>query len=99
MKSDITGSVNITISVPATKVWKALTTPSIIKQYFFGTDAIPDWKVGSPLTFKGEWQGKQYEDKGTILDLIPQKLFKYSYWSSMSGREDTPENYADITYE
>lgn len=99
MKSDITGSATININVPPSKVWEALTTPSIIKQYFFGTDAISDWKAGSPLVFKGEWQGKKYEDKGTILEVIPGKLFKYDYWSSMSGIEYKPENYVTITYE
>ena len=99
MKSNITGSTAITISVPASKIWKALTTPSIIKQYFFGTDAVSDWKVGSPLIFKGEWQGKQYEDKGTILESVTNKLFMYSYWSSMSGKEDKPDNYVNVTYE
>jgi uncharacterized protein YndB with AHSA1/START domain len=99
MKSDITGRASTTINAPVSKVWEALTTPSIIKQYFFGTDAISDWKVGSPLIFKGEWQGKKYEDKGTILDIVPQKIFKYSYWSSMSGIEDKPENYVIVTYE
>ena len=98
MENNLTGSAAITINVPASKVWEALTTPSIIKQYFFGTDAISDWKVGSPLIFRGEWQGKTYEDKGTILGSIPNKLFKYSYWSSMSGKEDKPENYANLTY-
>ena len=99
MKSNITGSADITINVPASKVWEALTTPALIKQYFFGTDAVSDWKVGSPLIFKGEWQGKIYEDKGTILESVPNKLFKYSYWSSMSGMEDKPENYVNVTYE
>lgn len=98
MKSNITGKASISINASASKVWEALTTPSIIKQYFFGTDAVSDWKVGSPLIFKGEWQGNKYEDKGTILESVPQKLFKYSYWSSMSGMEDKPENYVDVTY-
>ncbi len=98
MKNDITGSANTTIYAPASKVWEALTTPAIIKQYFFGTDVTSDWKTGSPIFFKGEWQGKHYEDKGTILDIVPNELFKYSYWSSMSGIEDKPENYVDITY-
>jgi len=98
MKSNITGKASISINASASKVWEALTTPSIIKQYFFGTDAVSDWKVGSPLIFKGEWEGNKYEDKGTILEIIPQKLFKYSYWSSMSGMEDKPENYVDVTY-
>ena len=99
MKNNITGRAAITINAPASKVWEALTTPAIIKQYFFGSDAVSDWKVGSPLIFKGEWQGKQYQDKGTILESVPQKKFKYSYWSSMSGIEDKPENYVDVTYE
>lgn len=99
MKSNITGHTDITISAPASKVWEALTTPEIIKQYFFGTDAVSDWKVGSPLIFKGEWQGKQYQDKGTILESVPLKIFKYSYWSSMKGIEDKLENYVIVTYE
>lgn len=98
MKNDITGSASIAIHAPVSKVWEALTTPLIIKQYFFGTDVISDWKVGSPIIFKGEWQGKHYEDKGTILAIFPNELFKYNYWSSMSGIADEPENYLDITY-
>src|SRR5258706_11981704 len=99
MKNNITGKAGININASAGKVWEALTTPSIIKQYFFGTNAISDWKVGSPLIFKGTWEGKKYEDKGMILDKIPQKLFRYSYWSSMSGIEDKRENYVTITYQ
>ncbi|MEI9943521.1 MAG: SRPBCC family protein [Chitinophagaceae bacterium] len=98
MKSNITGKVSTSINAPVEKVWEALITPSIIKQYFFGTNATSDWKVGSPLIFRGEWQGKTYEDKGTILEKIPQKLFSYSYWSSMSGIEDKPENYVTVSY-
>lgn len=99
MKNNLTGAAGIRIDVPVSKVWEALTTPAMIKQYFFGTIAISDWKERSPLIFKGEWKGKHYEDKGTILKVRPQKLFRYTYWSSMSGIEDNPENYVTITYE
>ncbi len=99
MKSDITGTASIHLDAPVSKVWEALTTPELIKEYFFGTNTITDWEVGSPIIFKGEWQGKQYEDKGTILDVVPNKLFRYTYWGSMSGIEDKPENYVNITYE
>jgi uncharacterized protein YndB with AHSA1/START domain len=98
MSSNITGKVQITIDVPVSKVWHALTTPEVIKQYFFGTEAVSDFKKGSPILFQGEWQGKQYMDKGTILDVAENRLFQYSYWSSMSGLEDKPENYATVTY-
>ena len=99
MMTDVALQVSTVIDAPVTKVWEALTTPEIIKQYFFGTNTITDWKVGSPLIFKGEWQGKSYEDKGTILDIKPGKLLRYDYWSSMSGIEDKPENYVIVTYE
>jgi uncharacterized protein YndB with AHSA1/START domain len=99
MKNQFTGTVKMEIKAHPSKVWDALTKPELIKKYFFGTDAVSDWKVGSPLYFRGTWQGKSYEDKGTILKSEPNKIFKYSYWSSMSGIEDKPENYVDVTYQ
>ena len=87
-----------TIPATAEKVWDALTNPALIKEYFFGTEAISKWKVGSSIVFKGVWEGKPYEDKGTILALEKGKLLKYNYWSSFSGTDDLPSNYANITY-
>ena len=91
-------NTSITINAPAAKVWQALTDPKIVKQYFFGTNVKSDWKKGSPIIWEGEWEGKTYQDTGTILDIEPGKYVKYNYWSSMSGTENKPENYADITY-
>ena len=91
-------NTSIEINVPAAKVWEALTNPAIVKQYFFGTNVITDWKKGSPIIWEGEWEGKTYRDKGEILDIDPGRYVRYSYWSTMSGTEDIPENYADITY-
>jgi uncharacterized protein YndB with AHSA1/START domain len=88
-----------TISAPASKVWDALTNPKMIKQYFFGTDAISDWKEGSTLEFKGTWDGKEYIDKGVILKSDPPRLFQYTYFSSFSNLPDEPENYANVSYE
>ena len=99
MKSNISAKVKTNINAPLSKVWDALTKPEIIKQYFFGTDTITNWEKGSPITFKGEWEGKSYKDKGTVLDVQNNKLIKYSYWISMSGIEDKPENYVIVTYE
>jgi uncharacterized protein YndB with AHSA1/START domain len=99
MKSNIRAQVKTSINASINKVWDALTKPEIIKQYFFGTNTTTDWNVGSPIKFSGEWEGKTYEDKGTILAFEPRKLIKYNYWSSMSGIEDKPENYVIVTYE
>ena len=99
MKNEIVGKVSATVNAPVSKVWQALVKPELIKKYFFGTNTITDWKVGSPITFKGEWEGKSYEDKGKILMIETNKVLSYNYWSSISGIEDIPENYVIVTYE
>jgi len=99
MKEKLTSKVSIHIKAPVSKVWSALTEPDQIKKYFFGTNTITDWKPGNPVRFTGEWDGKTYEDKGTVLQNDGESLLSYDYWSSMSGTEDKPENYATVTYE
>jgi uncharacterized protein YndB with AHSA1/START domain len=83
----------------ADKVWDALTNPALIKEYLFGTNAHTDWKKGSPITYIGEWEGKRYEDKGQIVDIVPERLLHTTYYSSMTGKEDRPENYKNVIYE
>jgi uncharacterized protein YndB with AHSA1/START domain len=90
--------VQVKFKAPMAKVWQGLTDPALVKEYFFGTDLESSWRVGEPIKFSGEWNGHKYEDHGTILDIDPGTFVKYSYWSSMSGTEDKPENYANITY-
>lgn len=99
MNLNLIAQQSILINAPADKVWDALINPKIIKQYMFGTDAVSDWKVGSSITYRGEWKGQTYEDKGSILEIIPEQLFTSTYWSSMSGLPDVPENYKKITWE
>ena len=98
MKSELTATASITVNASPERVWEALTTPEDIKQYLFGTDAKSDWKEGSSVTYTGEWEGKKYEDKGTVIKSIPNQLLHTTYYSSMSGKEDKPENYADVIY-
>lgn len=96
--SGITGHASIEIDAQPAIVWDALTNPAKVKQYFFGTKLETDWEVGSPVTFSGEYEGKKYVDKGTVLTNDPQHLLQYTYWSSMGGVEDKAENYVTISY-
>lgn len=93
-----TAKQTITIAASRPSVWEALTKPELVKQYFFGTTVESSWKKGEPIRFKGEWEGKKYEDKGNILEIEKDKLLKYSYFSSWSGKPDVPENYHNVTY-
>ena len=76
-----------------------MTNPKIVKQYFFGSVQETDWKVGGPIRFTGEYDGKSYHDKGIVLEFVPNKKLSYSYLSSWSGLSDLPENYLLVTYE
>ncbi|MEO8582433.1 MAG: SRPBCC family protein [Flavitalea sp.] len=89
---------SVTINAPAEKVWKAITTPSEIKKYLMGTNVESEWKEGSPIAYKGEYNGKAYHDKGIIKKFEPNKVFQSTYWSSAGGKEDKPENYNLVTY-
>jgi uncharacterized protein YndB with AHSA1/START domain len=99
MNKTFTSRSAITINAPASKVWDALTKPELIKQYLFGTQVTTDWHVGSPITYKGEWEGKTYEDKGKVLQIEKGKLLVSTFWSSLSGLADIPENCKIVRYE
>jgi uncharacterized protein YndB with AHSA1/START domain len=98
MNDKFTAKASTTIHAPASKAWEALTKPELIKQYMFGTDVISDWKVGSPITYKGEWQGKSFEDKGKVLEVEREKSLVSTHWSPLSGVPDSPENYHTVSY-
>ena len=99
MKISLIAQAHITINAPLAKVWDALVNPEMIKQYMFGTNAVSDWKEGSPIVWKGEWEGKPYVDKGVILQLKPEHVLQYSHFSPLSGQSDLPEHYHTVTIE
>src|SRR5919106_4099142 len=97
MDKPIVAQLSTAIDAPIAKVWDALINPATIKQYMFGTNVTSEWKEGSQITWKGEWQGKSYEDKGVILRLEPERLIQYSHFSPLSGLLDVPANYHTVT--
>ena len=89
----------IVINAPASVVWNALVNPEQTKKYMFGCEALSDWKVGSPLIWKGEYEGKEMIFvKGHIVDIQPEKFLAYTAIDPNSTIVDTPENYLTVTY-
>jgi uncharacterized protein YndB with AHSA1/START domain len=87
------------IDAPPDKVWQALTDPELIKKYMFGSEVQSDWQPGSPITWKGEFEGREYEDKGEIIAVEPGRQLEVTHFSPLTGQEDRPENYHRVRYE
>lgn len=95
---NLTATASIQISATSAVVWDALTNPTQIANYLFGTRTTTTWQPGSPITFEGEFQGQPYLDKGMVQECNPEQSLSYTYWSGFSGLVNIPENYSLVTY-
>ena len=77
----MTATAKVSRVVPAspTEVWETLTSKEGMKAYMFGADVDTDWQVGSPITMKGEFNGKPFEDRGELRSFEPGKRFSYTH--------------------
>lgn len=94
----LVATAEIEIAASPTAVWRALTDPERIKQYFLGATVETDWRPGSTITWSGAYNGHPYHDKGTVLEVQPETLLVVTHFSPMSGQPDVPENYHTLTY-
>ncbi len=94
----ITSKSTIIINADKQKVWNALTKPELVKQWQYGSDVLTDWKMGSEIRFRNEWEGKVFEQWGKILEIRPNELIKYSLFFPRPDLEDKEENYFIMTY-
>jgi uncharacterized protein YndB with AHSA1/START domain len=97
--SDHVATAETEIDASPDRVWEALTDPEQIKEYMFGSEVVTDWPRGSPIVWKGEYEGKKYEDKGEIVEIEPARRLKVTHFSPSSGQDDVPENYHTLLYE
>lgn len=98
MPANLVATSTITIDVPVDRVWTVITDPAAVKEFMFGADLETDWTEGSPIAWRGEWEGKPYEDKGEILEVDPGRKLVHTHFSPLGGEEDKPENYHTLTW-
>lgn len=98
LNNELISTQSIIINASARKIWETLTNPLLIRQYLFGAQTITDWKIGSDITFKINFEGDEFVDKGIVTENIPNKTLRYKYWSGFCGLEDRPENYSIVSY-
>ena len=94
-----TSDSTVSISAPASKVWRALTIPDLVKQWQYGSDLLTTWEPGTPIIFRNEWNGQVFEQKGTVLEFTPVSRVKYSLFFPRPDLQDIPEHHFFMIYE
>ena len=88
----------ITINATAQKVWVALTKPECVKLWQYGSDLQTSWEVGSKIKFTTKWEGKIFEQWGTVLEFTPTEKLSYNLFAPGPDLEDIPTNYFVMIY-
>lgn len=86
------------IAAPPETVWDVITDPGPNPEILFGARIDSTWRVGDPITWSGEWEGKPYQDHGEILEIVPGSILRVTHFSPLTGQEDIPENYHEVEY-
>jgi uncharacterized protein YndB with AHSA1/START domain len=89
----------VEILAPASRVWSALTVPELVKQWQYGSDLLTTWEPGTPIIFRNEWNGQVFEQKGTVLEFMPERRLRYSLFFPRADLQDVPEDRFFMTYE
>jgi uncharacterized protein YndB with AHSA1/START domain len=97
MNNTVIAKATLLIDASLSKVWDALIKPQLVTQ--FGAGIISDWQVGSLIRYTGVREGRRYEDKGKVLQVQAEETLVSTFWDSIDGGPDIPENYITVRYD
>jgi uncharacterized protein YndB with AHSA1/START domain len=89
----------VSLNTTPMHLWEILTQGAYSKQYMYNCVVESDWQVGSPITWKGHYQGYDAFQKGEILEITPLQRIKFTTFDPNYGMEDIPKNYIHVTYQ
>lgn len=76
------------------KLWAALTRPEFTRQYYYGTDVVTDWRVGSKLQYLRSRDGKtEAVLTGEVLEFTPPRRLVHTFSFPSTGDEPTKVTY------
>ena len=92
----------IEVRAPRRAVWRLLTSNGSHPEILGGAEIVSDWRLGSRIVWRGEWEGRSFEDHGRVVELDdraePWRIV-LTHYSPMSGQPDEPENYHTLRFE
>lgn len=91
----------VVIDAPAAAVWRALTDPAAMRGWMgepeMAIEVDTDWRPGSSIVIRGVHHGP-FRNRGAVLDVVPEKLLRYTHLSSVSGLPDLPQHHSVIAF-
>ena len=87
-----------TVAAPRDAVWRVLTATGSRPEIMMGAEVVTDWRVGGPVVWRGEWEGRPFEDRGEVLEVEPGRRLAMTHWSPLGGQPDAPENYHTLVW-
>ena len=99
MVNDIMVTRSVLLNATPERVWEALTHPKMTRQYLYNCEVQCDWKTGSVLKWTGNHQGREVNEEGKILDIVPGRLIKYSGFDRLVEGDMSHEGNIYVTHE
>jgi uncharacterized protein YndB with AHSA1/START domain len=91
----------VVIAAPVTAVWKSLTDIGSMKRWMgapeMELEIATSWHIGSPITITG-FHHVRFENKGVVLEYLPDRLMSYNFLSSISRLPYEPENHTILRF-
>ena len=77
----------IVIEAAPAEVWQVLTTPAMIRQWMSDEELTVrlEGHAGGAIVIRGLLHGMRFENYATVRAFEPERLFSYSYWSTLSA--------------
>lgn len=92
-------SRKLILPASVSQVWDALINPAKTKLFMFNCEVKSDWQIGSPIIWKGNYQGYESGERGIILEFEVGKKLKYTSFDPNFGLPDTEQNRLHISYD
>jgi uncharacterized protein YndB with AHSA1/START domain len=91
----------VVVAAPPSAVWQALTDPAAMRIWMGEPDMALDirttWRPGASIVIEGVHHGP-FRNHGTVLDVVPETLLRYTHLSSVSQLPDVPAHHSVITF-
>ena len=79
--------------------WSALIDPAKVRQYMFGAQVESSGIVGGPISYRYEWEGKVFFDRGTITALEPPRLLAMTVARETDSGHAVPDGHNTLAFE